>query len=70
MELLILFVQRHRDLVTREEIIDKLWGKNVFVDADRSINSAVRKIRWALKDDPSQPKYLETIAWQGLPVHR
>ena len=65
MELLILFVQRHRDLVTREEIIDKLWGKNVFVDADRSINSAVRKIRWALKDDPSQPKYLETIVGKG-----
>src|SRR5215472_5440055 len=65
MELLILFVQKRGELVTREEIIDKLWGKDVFVDVDRGINSAVRKIRTVLGDDPAQPHYLETVVGKG-----
>ncbi len=39
--------------MSREDIVEKLWGKDVFVDVDRSINAAVRKIRSALKDDPA-----------------
>jgi TolB-like protein/DNA-binding winged helix-turn-helix (wHTH) protein/Tfp pilus assembly protein PilF len=65
MDLLIFFVRRRGELVTREEIIDKLWGKDVFVDVDRSINSAVRKIRTALGDDPAQPHCLETVVGKG-----
>jgi len=65
MELLILLVQKKGQLVTREEIVRKLWVKGVFVDADQSINAAVRKIRFALKDDPTQPKYLETVVGKG-----
>lgn len=65
MELLILFVRRHGQLVTRDEIIEQLWGKDVFVDADRSINTAVRKIRSALKDDSAHPHYLETVVGKG-----
>jgi TolB-like protein/DNA-binding winged helix-turn-helix (wHTH) protein len=65
MDLLILFVHRRGGLVTREEIIAKLWGKDVFVDVDGSINSAVRKIRSALKDDPDHPTYLETVVGKG-----
>src|SRR5262249_1040389 len=65
MELLILFVQKRGELVTRDEIIDKLWGKVVFVDVDRGINSAVRKIRTVLGDDPAQPQYLETVVGKG-----
>jgi TolB-like protein/DNA-binding winged helix-turn-helix (wHTH) protein/Tfp pilus assembly protein PilF len=65
MELLILFVQRQGQLVTRDEIIGKLWGNDVFVDADRSINAAVRKIRTALRDDPANPKFLETVIGKG-----
>jgi TolB-like protein/DNA-binding winged helix-turn-helix (wHTH) protein len=65
MDLLIFFVQKRGELVTREEIIDKLWGKDVFVDADRSINSAVRKIRTVLGDDPAQPQFLETVVGKG-----
>jgi DNA-binding response OmpR family regulator len=52
MELLIFFVQRKDQLVIREDIVDKLWGQHVFVDVDRSINSAVRKIRTALETIP------------------
>src|SRR5215467_4912869 len=65
MELLILFVQKRGELVTRDEIIDKLWGKDVFVDVDRGINGAVRKIRTVLGDDPAQPHYLETVVGKG-----
>ena len=65
MDLLILFVQRQGQLVTREEIVEKLWGKDVFVDVDRSINAAVRKIRSALKDDPDRPRFLETVIGRG-----
>ena len=45
MDLLILFVEKRGELVTRDQIIERLWGKDVFVEVDRSINSAVRKIR-------------------------
>jgi TolB-like protein/DNA-binding winged helix-turn-helix (wHTH) protein/Flp pilus assembly protein TadD len=65
MELLIFFLQKKGQLVTREEIVEKLWGKDIFVDADPSINAAIRKIRAALKDDPDQPKYLETVVGKG-----
>jgi TolB-like protein/DNA-binding winged helix-turn-helix (wHTH) protein len=65
MDLLIFFVRKKGELVTRDEIIDKLWGKDVFVDVDRGINSAVRKIRTVLGDDPAQPHYLETVVGKG-----
>jgi len=65
MELFILFVQKRGQLVTRDEIIERLWGKDVFVEVDRSINSAVRKIRTVLGDDPAQPQYLETVVGKG-----
>jgi len=65
MELLIFFVQRKGQLVTRDDIVEKLWGNDVFVDVDRSINATVRKIRSALKDNPDQPKYLETVVGKG-----
>ena len=52
MELLLLLVNRRGELVTREEIVEKLWGKDVFLDTDNSINTAIRKIRQTLRDDP------------------
>ena len=65
MELLILLVERHGQLVTREEISARLWGKDVFVDADQSINRAIRKLRVALNDDPDRPRFLETVVGKG-----
>ena len=57
MELLLLLVEQHGQFVTREHIIERIWGKDVFLDADSSINSAIRKIRLVLKDDPEQPRF-------------
>jgi TolB-like protein/DNA-binding winged helix-turn-helix (wHTH) protein/Tfp pilus assembly protein PilF len=65
MELLILLVKQQDRLVTREEIVERLWGKGVFIDVDQGINSAIRKVRRALKDDPEQPRFLETVVGMG-----
>lgn len=65
MELLILLIQRRGELVSREEISDQLWGKDVFVDVDNSINTAVRKVRMVLGDDPEHPRFVETVVGKG-----
>ena len=65
MELLLFLVERHGLLVTREEIIERLWGKDVFLDTDNSINTAIRKIRRVLKDDPEHPRFVQTISGKG-----
>jgi DNA-binding winged helix-turn-helix (wHTH) protein len=52
MELLLLLVVRKGELVTRDQIVERIWGKDAFLDADNSINGAIRKIRQVLKDDP------------------
>src|SRR5438093_2756095 len=65
MELLILLAERRGQLVTRAEIVERLWGKDVFVDADAAINTAVRKVRRALGDDPDAPQFLETVVGKG-----
>jgi TolB-like protein/DNA-binding winged helix-turn-helix (wHTH) protein/Tfp pilus assembly protein PilF len=65
MELLLLLVERHGELVSREQIIERIWGQEVFLDADTSINSAIRKIRQALKDSPEQPRFVQTVTGRG-----
>ena len=65
MELLILLAEREGQLVTREEIVQRLWGADVFVDTRQGINTAVRKIRLALKDDPDNPRILQTVFGKG-----
>ena len=65
MEVLFLLVERRSQLVTREEIIEKLWGKNVFLDTDNAINTAIRKIRQILKDDSEQPRFVQTVTGRG-----
>jgi DNA-binding winged helix-turn-helix (wHTH) protein len=65
MQVLMLLVERAGELVTREEIADCLWGNNVFVDVEQSINTAVRKVRIALSDGVEQPQYLQTVVGRG-----
>jgi eukaryotic-like serine/threonine-protein kinase len=65
MEVLFVLVARRGQLVTREEIIEKLWGKNTVLDTDNAINTAIRKIRRALKDDPEQPRFVQTVTGRG-----
>lgn len=65
MELLILLVQRRGELVSRQEIAGHLWAKDIFVDVDHSINTAVRKLRVVLRDDPERPRFVETVVGKG-----
>ena len=65
MDLLIFLVQRPGELVSRDEISERLWGKDVFVDVDHSINVAMRKIRTVLRDDPEKPRFVETVIGRG-----
>ena len=65
LQLLMYLVDHQRQLVTREEIADTLWGKDVFVDVEQGINTAIRKIRIALEDDSVQPKFLQTVVGRG-----
>ena len=62
---LLLLVEKSGQVVRREEIVDRVWGKDVFLDTDNSINSAIRKIRQALKDDPDSPRFVQTISGRG-----
>ena len=65
MELLIFLVERRGELVTRQQIVDRLWGKEVFLDTEQSVNTAIRKIRIALEDDADRPRLLQTIVGKG-----
>jgi TolB-like protein/DNA-binding winged helix-turn-helix (wHTH) protein/Tfp pilus assembly protein PilF len=65
MDLLILLVGRRGLLVSRGEIIDRLWGKDVFVDVETGVHTAVRKIRQALRDSAEEPVFVETISGKG-----
>ena len=65
LEILLLLVDRAGELVTREEIRQRLWSEDVFVDFERSLNSAVKKLRAALNDNPDDPRYVETIPRKG-----
>ena len=64
-DLLNLLVERRGELVTRQEILEQIWGKDVYVDADNSINTAVRKIRQALHDNTEKPRFVVTIPARG-----
>jgi len=65
MELLILLVSRKGELVSREEIIAKLWGPGVFIETEHSINTAIRKIRQTLGDDPERSRFVQTVVGKG-----
>ena len=65
MELLVFLVEHRGELVTRDQIVERIWGKDVFLDTDNSINGAIRKIRQVLKDDSEQPRFVETVSGKG-----
>jgi len=65
MDLLILLVERRGELVTRQEIIERLWGSDVFVDVDTGVTTVVWKVRAALRDSADSPRYIETVPAKG-----
>ena len=65
MELLILLLQSEGKLVRREVINRRLWGENAFQDTEHSVNTAVNKLRYILRDDPRDPRFIQTVVGQG-----
>ena len=65
MELLILLASREGRLVTRAEIAERLWSSEVFVDTEHGINTAIRKLRHQLHDDPDDPQFIQTVTGMG-----
>lgn len=63
--MLALLVERPGEIVTREELRQRLWPAGTFVDFDHSLNTAVKKVRRALGDSPDAPRYVETVAKRG-----
>ena len=64
-DLLALLLERPGEVVSREEMQARLWPGDTFVDFERSLNSAIRKLRAVLGDSPERPMYLETIPRVG-----
>jgi cholera toxin transcriptional activator len=73
-QVLLLLLERPGQLLTREEIARELWPDGTFVDFEHGVNSAVNRIREALGDTASSPRFVETLARRGYrfiaPVER
>ena len=64
-QVLVMLLERPSELVTREEMRQRLWGDDTIVDFDHGLNTAVNKIREALCEVASQPRYVETVSGRG-----
>jgi DNA-binding winged helix-turn-helix (wHTH) protein len=64
-DILCLLLARAGQTVTREELKQRLWPADVFVDFERSLNAAVKKLRRVLHDSPEEPRYIETQSRRG-----
>jgi DNA-binding winged helix-turn-helix (wHTH) protein len=64
-QILVMLLERPSELVTREEMRQRLWGEDTFVDFDHGLNTAVNKLREALGDLASQPRHVETVSGKG-----
>lgn len=64
-QVLALLLDRAGEVVTREELQQTLWPSDTFVDFDHSLNTAINKVREALGDSASSPRYVETLARRG-----
>src|SRR6202451_2166849 len=62
---LICLLERPREVVTREEIQQRLWGNDTIVDFDHSLGTAINKLREALGDSAENPRFIETLARRG-----
>ena len=65
MELLIFLALRRGQLVSRQDIVTKLWRSDLFVDTEANINNVIRKVRTALRDRSDNPRFLQTVVGKG-----
>ena len=60
-----ILLKRSGELVTREELRQKVWPEDTFVDFDQAVNTAIKKIRIALEDEADHPRFVETLPRRG-----
>lgn len=65
LQVLTILLERAGEVVTREDLRQKLWASDTFVDFDHSLNTAINKVREALGDSASSPRFVETLARRG-----
>ena len=65
MELLIFLLERREQMVSRDDIVKKLWRSDLFIDTEKNVNNVVRKLRTALGDNADRPRFLETVVGKG-----
>jgi TolB-like protein/DNA-binding winged helix-turn-helix (wHTH) protein len=64
-QILSLLLERRGELVSREELLKRLWPSDTFVDFDHGLNSAIRRLRDALGDQQEEPRWVETVPRRG-----
>src|SRR5690349_10016125 len=64
-QILAMLLERPGEIVTREELRERLWPADTFVDFDHSINAATKRLRDALQDSAENPRFVETLARRG-----
>ena len=64
-QVLAMLLERPGELVTREELLSRLWPSGTFVDFDHGLNVAVKKLRQALSDSAENPRFIETLSRRG-----
>jgi TolB-like protein/DNA-binding winged helix-turn-helix (wHTH) protein/Flp pilus assembly protein TadD len=64
-KILVMLLERHGDVVTREELQKELWPADTFVDFDHGLNKAINKVRDALGDSAESPRFVETVSRRG-----
>ena len=61
LEILRLMLERPGEVITRDELRQRLWPEGTFVDFEHSLNAAVKRLRAALGDDADNPRFVETL---------
>src|ERR1700722_9549957 len=64
-QVLLALLERPGELVTREELVHRLWPDGTFVDYERGLNKAINKLRDVLRDSAEAPRYIETLPRRG-----
>jgi cholera toxin transcriptional activator len=65
LQILRMLLERPRDLVTREELRNRLWSSDTFVDFDHGLNTAINQLRSALGDSAANPRFIQTLPRRG-----
>jgi eukaryotic-like serine/threonine-protein kinase len=65
LQILAMLLQQSGQVVTREQLRERLWPEDTFVDFDHSLNTAVKKLRQALNDEADKPRFIETLPKRG-----